>query len=57
MMVFLQIQHLWQKKMNTSSVQSSTLTAKTEKCTFTGKHSLQDTSSSGWQTATTSKTY
>ena len=31
--------------------------AKTEKCTFTGKHSLQDTSSSGWQTATTSKTY
>ena len=45
------------EKMNTSSVQSLTLTAKTEKCTFTGKYSLQDTSSSGWQTATTSKTY
>lgn len=42
---------------NSESAESATITSKTKKCTFTGNHKVKDTSSSGWQYATTSKTY
>ena len=44
-------------KNNTNSVQSSTLTAKTESCTFRSKHWLKDTSTSGWQSAENERSY
>ena len=40
-----------------SEAESATLTSKTSKCTFTGYHRMQDTSTSGWQASTTTKSY
>lgn len=42
---------------NSESVESASLQSKTAKCTFTGTHKIQDSSSSGWKSTTTSKTY
>lgn len=42
---------------NVSSVSTSYLESDTEECFFIGNHEIQDTSSSGVQTATTSKSY
>lgn len=39
------------------SVYTAPLNSFTEKCDFIGKHGLQDTSSSGWQTCKTHKNY
>lgn len=42
---------------NSASAESGSIQSKTAKCTFSGTHKVQDTSSSGWQSASTSKTY
>lgn len=42
---------------NASSVNSATLLSPTKKCSFHGSHGIQDTSSSGWQTANTQQYY
>lgn len=42
---------------NTTSVQSDTITSKTESTVFTSNHGIQNTSSSGWQYATVQKSY
>jgi hypothetical protein len=48
----------WAEKSNASSVSSATLVARTESdVKFNGEHKIQDTSTSGWQTATTSVSY
>lgn len=45
-------------KSNASSVTSGTIIARTESgVKFNGEHRLQDTSSSGWQSASTSASY
>lgn len=46
-----------QKSYNISSITSATLLSSTEKCKFMGYHGLQDTSSSGWQSCETYKSY
>lgn len=40
-----------------SSVTSATLLSPTEKCDFIGYHGIQDTETSGWQVATTSRSF
>lgn len=48
----------WATKSNASSVTSGTIIARTESgVKFNGEHRLQDTSSSGWQSASTSASY
>ena len=48
----------WAVKENASSVTSATMIARTEEnVTFNGLHEFKDTSSSGWQYATTSASY
>ena len=48
----------WATKNNASSVTSATIVARTEdNVKFTGEHRFQDTSTSGWQSATTTKSY
>lgn len=42
---------------NSSSATSARITSATEDCSFTGYHGLQDTSTSGWQTCETYKSY
>lgn len=46
-----------QTAYNISTVSSATLLSPTASCDFIGYHGIQDTSSSGWQTATTGKSY
>lgn len=48
----------WTTKSNESSATSATIVARTESnVTFYGEHRFRDTSSSGWQSATTSASY
>lgn len=48
----------WATKSNSSSVTSATIISRTESnVKFNGEHRLQDTSSSGWQSANTSASY
>lgn len=48
----------WATKNNASSATSATIVARTESnVTFNGEHQFRDTSSSGWQYATTSASY
>ena len=42
---------------NSESATSARITSATEGCSFTGYHGLQDTSTSGWQTCETYKSY
>lgn len=46
-----------QTETNASKAESATITSKTSKCEFTGFHWMQDTESSGWQSAMTSASY
>lgn len=48
----------WATKNNASSVTSATIIARTENgVKFTGNHEFRDTATSGWQYATTNKSY
>lgn len=54
----MKFKKLWATKSNASSVTSGTIIARTESgVKFNGEHRLQDTSSSGWQSASTSASY
>jgi len=45
------------EQTNSSSVISGTIESQTSSCTFIGTHKVQETSSSGWLTCTTSTSY
>lgn len=47
----------WKEMNNTSTCNSGTITATTEKCTFTGYHEARETSTSGLYTTTSTKSY